>query len=138
MQPEIEAQGQWRGRGVCILVDALMIFASAVDDDKRPRAVTGVVLHDLLIWLDLVRYARIDGGPRRMLSKGRGESCDGDPCQDPSAILESTRPIFSNQPRRIHPVVLPLYGGALATAAAAFLDRSFCTSAATIPAGILT
>jgi len=32
MQPEIEAQGQWRGRGVCILVDALMIFASAVDD----------------------------------------------------------------------------------------------------------
>ena len=47
LQPQLEAQGRWKGRGVCVVVNAFQCFVYATHDDDGQRAVIGVVLHEL-------------------------------------------------------------------------------------------
>jgi hypothetical protein len=53
LQPQLEMEGRWQGRGVCIIVDAFLCFAVANDDACGARHVLGAVLHELAHWLDM-------------------------------------------------------------------------------------
>lgn len=52
LQPQLEAQGRWRGPGVAIVVDMLMLSAMSANDDDAERAIVGTTLHELAHWLD--------------------------------------------------------------------------------------
>lgn len=52
LQPQLEASGRWRGPGVAIVVDAVLLFAMSEHDDNGLRAVVGSVLHELAHWAD--------------------------------------------------------------------------------------
>src|SRR4051794_40564284 len=46
LRPQLESEGRWTGRGPCIVVDADMCYATAVDDDYGMRRTLGVTLHE--------------------------------------------------------------------------------------------
>src|SRR3954453_3368766 len=63
MQPQLESKGLWKGRGVGIICDAVLCYASAIDDDYGARRVMGVILHELCHWLDAPETAAISATP---------------------------------------------------------------------------
>jgi len=57
LQPELEASGEWRGPGVCVLVNVKACRVSSYyrhgfNDCDVERTIIGVVLHELVHWVD--------------------------------------------------------------------------------------
>ncbi len=53
LRPELERQGQWRGPGVCVVINALDIYRQAAWKPDAERAIVGLTLHELAHWLNV-------------------------------------------------------------------------------------
>jgi len=52
MRPELEALGEWRGPGVCLVLDAEAFYREGLSEFETERKIVGVILHELCHWLD--------------------------------------------------------------------------------------
>lgn len=52
MQPELEALGEWRGPGVCVIADVQSIYRAGLYQYDAERKAVGVILHELCHWID--------------------------------------------------------------------------------------
>lgn len=70
-QPELEAQGRWKGRGVGIIVDSAWAYSVSQNDDEGARKVLGVALHEMAHFLDLPESAVAPADPYAVFKKSR-------------------------------------------------------------------
>lgn len=64
LQPLLEAQNEWHGPGVAIVVNARLIISEAYDEDDLIRRLTGVVLHELTHHFDRPEHVETEPPPR--------------------------------------------------------------------------
>ena len=59
MKPELEARGEWNGRGVGVIVDGVTLLhpLSGFDEYERERRVIGTVMHEIVHWCDLPQHS---------------------------------------------------------------------------------
>jgi hypothetical protein len=55
LQPQLESQGKWRGRGVAVVINPVA-FADCLSSDDVLRQVVGVVLHEIAHHIDTLRF----------------------------------------------------------------------------------
>jgi hypothetical protein len=55
LQPQLERQGRWEGRGCAVAIDAFRVFATMSEtNDDALRKVVGLVLHEIAHWADFL------------------------------------------------------------------------------------
>ena len=63
LRPELERTGRWKGRGIGIILDAVLCFAFAGNADDGLRKVVGAALHELCHWLDRTEPVETHAAP---------------------------------------------------------------------------